>query len=73
MGIKSRNVKWLGHLSHVGEMRDAYKIFVSMKERNYLGDLCMNGRIILKWIQNIGCENMDWFHLVQVGSSGKLL
>jgi hypothetical protein len=31
----------------------------------HLGDLGIYGRIILKWILKIGCEDMEWLHLIQ--------
>jgi hypothetical protein len=37
--------------SKPGEMRNAYKIFVNLKERDHLKDLGMDGRITLKVIQ----------------------
>jgi hypothetical protein len=41
----------LGHVTRMGEMRNAYKILaIKSEERNYLGDQDVNGGIILKWI-----------------------
>jgi hypothetical protein len=33
--------------------------------RDHLGDLSINGRIILKFILKIGYEDVNWSHLVQ--------
>jgi len=33
--------------------------------KSYLGDLNVDGRIILKWILNIWAGGMDWIDLVQ--------
>jgi len=48
--IKSR-VRWLGHLAHVGEMINSYKVLVgTLKRREYLDDLGVDGRVILELI-----------------------
>jgi hypothetical protein len=31
--IKSRKIRWAGHVAHVGKMRNAYKLFVGKHER----------------------------------------
>jgi hypothetical protein len=40
------------HVSHMGEIRNAYIIFVGKYERNSLG---IDGKIILEWIFGILC------------------
>jgi hypothetical protein len=48
--FKSR-MRWAGHVSHMGEKRDAYRILVGRPEgRHHLGDPGVDGRIILKWM-----------------------
>jgi hypothetical protein len=43
--------RWMGHVSHMREMRNAYVIFVGRLEgRNSLEDLGIDRWIILKWI-----------------------
>jgi hypothetical protein len=38
-----------------GEIRNYYKRLIeTFKGRNYLGDVCIHGRIILKWILGSG-------------------
>jgi hypothetical protein len=41
----------VGHETHIGELRNAYKILVEKAERiAQLGDLGVDENIILKWI-----------------------
>jgi hypothetical protein len=36
--------------------------------RGHLGNMIMDGKIILKWIlKGIGLEDVDWIHLAQDG------
>jgi hypothetical protein len=49
--IKSRRMRWAGHVACMGEERGAYRIFVGRPEgRNHLEDPGIDGRILLKWI-----------------------
>jgi hypothetical protein len=49
--IKSRRMRWAGHVAHMGEVRGAYKILVGRPEgRRPLGRLGEDGRITLRWI-----------------------
>jgi hypothetical protein len=44
-------MRQVGHIVHMGKMRNGYKISVGKPERKYhLKDLSINGRIILEWI-----------------------
>ena len=43
--IKSRRMRWAGHVARVGEEREAYRVLVGKPE----GDLGINGWIILGW------------------------
>jgi hypothetical protein len=47
MAIKLRRMRWAGHIAHMGEMRNAYKIFVGKSEGEGLG---IGVTIILEWI-----------------------
>jgi hypothetical protein len=52
--IRSRKIRWVGHVTHRGEMRNAYKILVTnLKGRDHLGDISINGRTILTQILKI--------------------
>jgi hypothetical protein len=49
--IKSRRMRWAGHVARVGEKRGAYRILVGdLREGDHLADPGTDGRIILKWI-----------------------
>jgi len=44
--IKSRSMRWVGHVVRVGEIRNAYKFWSeNLKERKHLEDLGVGGRI----------------------------
>jgi hypothetical protein len=65
--IKSRRVRWAGHVARMGEGRGAYRILVGRPEgRRQLG------RTRCKWEENIkmdfqevGWGDMDWIDLAQ--------
>jgi len=49
--IKSRKMGWAGHVARMGERRGVYRVLVGKPEgKNHLGDPCVDGRIILRWI-----------------------
>jgi hypothetical protein len=53
--IKSRAMKWAGHVARMGEKRDAYMILVGRPGgRRPLGRPKLDRRIILKWISRRG-------------------
>jgi hypothetical protein len=74
--IKSRRLRWAGHVARMGERRGAYRASVGKPEgrRPHLEDPGVDGRIILKWT----CERLDggawtgsiWF---KIGTGGELL
>jgi hypothetical protein len=45
--IKSRRVRWAGHIAGMGEKRTGYGVLV---EKPHYEDLNVGGRIILRWI-----------------------
>ena len=65
--IKSRGMRWAGHVAHMGEERRVYRVLVGKLEgRRPLG------RPRHKWVDNIrldlqevGCGYMDWIGLAQ--------
>jgi hypothetical protein len=68
--IKSKRMSWTGHVAHMGEMRNLYKIFVRKPEGK--GPL---GRLRRRWENNIKidlketeCEGVEWNHLAQDGA-----
>ena len=49
--IKSRRMRWAGHVARVGEEKGVYRVLVGKPEgRNDWGDLGVDGRIVLRWI-----------------------
>jgi hypothetical protein len=64
--IKSRRMRWAGHLASMGALRKAL-------QRRQVGDLGVRGRILLKWILNkegvILWLGLKW---LGIGSSGGL-
>jgi hypothetical protein len=49
--IKSRPMRWMGHVACMGERRGAYRVLVGKLEgKNHLEDPGADGRIILRWI-----------------------
>ena len=49
--IKSRRMRWAGHVAHMGEERWAYRVLVgNRRETDHWGDLGIDEWIILGWI-----------------------
>jgi hypothetical protein len=49
--IKSRRMRWAGHVACLGESRGVCKVLVGKSgERDHLEDPCLDGKIILGWI-----------------------
>ena len=49
--IKSRNISWAGHVAGKGER--TYRVLLPegrRKERDYLENVGVNGRVVLKWV-----------------------
>jgi hypothetical protein len=65
--IKSRRLRWAGHIARMGEKRNAYRILVRKPEgkrplrrprRRRVDDIKMDLRVI-------GGDGMDWIELVE--------
>jgi hypothetical protein len=63
--IKSRRMRWAGHVAHIGERRGVYRVLVGKRE----GKRPL-GRSRSRWEDNIeidleevGCESIDWIKL----------
>jgi hypothetical protein len=65
--IKSRRVRWVGHVSHIGEMRNVYNILVGKpeKKRPLRRSRCGWMDKIRMGLREIVWEGVDWIHLVQ--------
>jgi hypothetical protein len=52
--IKSRRIRWARHVARMVEIRIMYFFFLeNLNRKDHLGDLCEDGRIILKLNLNI--------------------
>jgi len=65
--IKSRRMRWVGHVAHMGERRGVHSVLVGKPEgKIYLEDPGVDGTIILRWVfrkWDVGV--MDWIDLAQ--------
>ena len=65
--IKSRRMRWAGHVARMGEERLVYRVLVGKPEgRKPLGRLRRRwGDNIRMGLQEMGCVYMDWIGLAQ--------
>ena len=65
--IKSRRMRWTGHVALMGEEREVYRFLVGKLEgrrplgkprRRWMDDIRMD-------LQEVGCRYMDWIELAQ--------
>jgi hypothetical protein len=50
-GIKSRKIRWAGHVARMGRGEACTRFWWgNLSERDHWGDLGVDGRIILRWI-----------------------
>jgi hypothetical protein len=65
--IKSRRVRWVGHVARIGERRDAYRALVEKAEgRRPLGKPGRRWEDNIKMdLREVGWRNMDWINLAQ--------
>jgi len=62
--IKSRRMRWAGHVAPMGKRREAYRFRRwKLRKRDNLEDPGVDGRIILRWIFGKCNGGMDWFDL----------
>jgi len=73
--IKSRRMRWAGHVAHMGEERGVYRVLVGKPEEKR-----PMGRPRHRWVDNIrmdlqevGCGYMDWIGLAQDRDSWGML
>jgi hypothetical protein len=75
--IKSRRMRWAGHVARMEEKRNTYRILVRKPERRR-----PLGRPRRRWVDNIkmnfreiGWDGMDWIGLIwlKIDTSGGLL
>jgi hypothetical protein len=62
---KSRRMRWAGHVARIGEERKVYKVLlVFLKERDYLEDQGVGGKMGSEWISG------DWLGGCGLDSTG---
>jgi hypothetical protein len=75
--IKSRKIRWVGHVAQMGEKRNTCTILVGNPEGKR-----QLGRPRRRWVDNIkmdlreiGCDGVEWIGLIwlRIGTSGGLL
>jgi hypothetical protein len=72
--IKSRRMRWMGHVAHMGERRGAHRVLMAIPE----GKRPL-GRPTLRWEDNIKCISRSgegaWTGLIwpRIGAVGGLL
>jgi hypothetical protein len=65
--MKSRRMRWAGHIARKGERRDVYRVLVGKPEgKRPLGrPRCRWEDNIKTVLQEVGCRGMDWIELAQ--------
>jgi hypothetical protein len=68
--IKSRMMRWVGHVARIVEKRNAYRILMGKPDgKRTLGTpICRWVDDIKMDLRQIGWGGMDWTELVQVGT-----
>jgi hypothetical protein len=52
--VKSRRMRWVGHVAQMGDRSGAYRVLVGdLRDRDHLEDLGIDGRIISKWMLKV--------------------
>ena len=65
--IKSRKMRWAGHIARLGEGRGVYRVLVGKPEgKRPLGRPRRRWEDNIKMdLQEVGCGGMDWIELAQ--------
>jgi hypothetical protein len=65
--IKSRRMRWAGHVAQLGKGRGVYRVLVGKPEgKKPLGrPKCRWEHNIKMDLQEVGCGSMDWIKLAQ--------
>jgi len=73
--IKSRRMRWAGHVARMGEKRGVYRVFLGNPEgkrplrrprRRWVDNIMTD-------LQDVGCGYMDWIGLAQDRNSWRTL
>jgi hypothetical protein len=70
--IKSRRMRWPGHVTHMGEKRGVYRILVGKPEgKRPLGTPRRRWEDNIKMgLQEVGYGGMDWISWLGIGTGG---
>jgi hypothetical protein len=73
--IKSRRMRWAGHVARTGDRRGVYRVLVGRPEwKRPRGRLCIGERITLIWtLGRWGSMGRTGFGWLRIGSIGELL
>jgi hypothetical protein len=65
--VKSRRMRWVGHVACMGEERGVHRVLVGKPEgKRHWGDPDIDGRIILRWVfRKLKGVGGDWMELAQ--------
>jgi len=65
--IRSRRMRWVGHVACIGEIRGVYRVLVvKPEEKRPLGRPRHRWEDYIKMdLQEVGCGGMDWIELAQ--------
>jgi len=65
--IKSRRMRWAGHVARMGERRGVFRVLVGKPEgKRPLGRYWRRWKDNIKMdLQEVGCGDMDWIELAQ--------
>jgi hypothetical protein len=67
--IKSRKIRWAGHVARMGDRRGAYRVLVGRPEgKSHLEDLGVDGKTILKWSFKTGMGAWTGLIWLRIGS-----
>jgi hypothetical protein len=66
--MKSRRMRWAGHVARMVEGRNVYRVLVGKPEGKYhLKDQGVDGRMGSKWtLERLIWGGVEWIHLAQV-------
>ena len=69
--LKSRRMRWAGHVARMGERRGVYRVLVGKpKGKRPLGKPRRRWEDNIKMdLQEVGCRSMDWIELAEVRDS----
>jgi hypothetical protein len=71
--IKSRRMRWAGHVARMREERKLYKVLVGKPERDHLKDQGLDARMGSEWILGDWLGLWIGFDWLRTGTGGGLL